>query len=180
MTDEQSFTPPAADFIANITRAQRTLHAFILSMVRKPADAEDVLQETNLVLWKKAAEFDPTRDFMPWAMRIAQLQSLAFLKKKPLAWQAFDEELLSVLASEAIDDWTETEKRRTALNGCLAKLPEQQRALIVKRYEPGGSVNAMSQERARRRKPCPRCCGASDTICCSASKARSSGSLTDE
>jgi len=38
-------------------------------MVRNAADADDVLQETNLVLWRKTADFDPAREFMPWAMR---------------------------------------------------------------------------------------------------------------
>jgi len=51
----------SAEFVAQITRYQRQLHSFILSMVWNPAEADDVLQETNLVLWEKAAEFDAGR-----------------------------------------------------------------------------------------------------------------------
>ena len=147
MVDSLDFVPPPAEFIADVTRAQRSLHAFIITLVRHAADADDVLQETNLVLWKKAAEFDRTRAFMPWAMRVAQLQSLAYLKKKQPARSAFDEELLSLIAAEAVEEWMEQERRRAALAGCLEKLPRTQRTLIARRYEPGGSVNAMSQER---------------------------------
>ena len=67
----------SAEFVTQITKVQRQLHAFILSMVWNPAEAEDVLQETNLVLWEKAAEYDPSRPFLPWAMRFAQFQAMA-------------------------------------------------------------------------------------------------------
>jgi len=147
MEKPAEFFPPSAEFIANVTRAQRTLHAFIVSMVRYAADADDVLQETNLVLWQKAAEFDPAREFLPWAMRVAQLQSMAYLKKKQPARVVFNEELLALVADEAIAEPADADARRVALAGCLQKLPEQQRALIAQRYEPGGSVNAMSGER---------------------------------
>ena len=42
----------SAEFVAQITKSQRQLHAFILSMVWNPVEADDVLQETNLVLWE--------------------------------------------------------------------------------------------------------------------------------
>ena len=40
----------SAEFVTEITRVQRQLHAFILTMVWNPIEADDVLQETNLVL----------------------------------------------------------------------------------------------------------------------------------
>jgi hypothetical protein len=55
--------PPSVDFLSCVSRAQRSLYAFILTLVRQSADAEDVLQETNVILWQKAAEFDATRPF---------------------------------------------------------------------------------------------------------------------
>lgn len=138
---------PSADFIAHITRAQRTLHAFILSIVRNAADADDVLQEANIVLWRKLDEYDSTREFMPWAMRIAQWQALALLKKKSRLRVTFDDELLALIAKEAIAESAETDPRRVALAGCLEKLTDWQRALIARRYEPGSSVNALAGER---------------------------------
>lgn len=147
MDDSLGFVPPPADFIADVTRAQRALHAFIITLVRNAADADDVLQETNLVLWKKAAEFDRTRPFMPWAMRVAQLQSLAYLKRKHPARRMFNEELLALIADEEVEEWAQEELRRAALAGCLEKLSSDQRRLIAQRYEPGSSVNVMSRER---------------------------------
>ena len=127
MPQDASPTPPPADFLSRVSRAQRSLYAFILTLVRQPADADDVLQETNLVLWRKAHEYDPTRDFMPWALRIAQLQSLAHLKREKRVPMTFAEPLLAVLADEAIQKREELDLRRHALTGCLQKLPERQR-----------------------------------------------------
>jgi RNA polymerase sigma-70 factor (ECF subfamily) len=110
-------------------------------LVRQPADAEDVLQETNVVLWRKAAEFDATRDFLPWALRIAQLQAMAHLKRQKRFPITFDEPLLGVLADEAIAEAWDLDVRRQALASCLQRLPERQRELIATRYEPVGSVN---------------------------------------
>ena len=45
-----------------ITRIQKSLYAFILSLLPNRNEAEDILQETNLILCKKANEFDPKKD----------------------------------------------------------------------------------------------------------------------
>lgn len=145
MSDSVLPSPPSADFLSRVSRAQRSLYAFILTLVRQPADAEDVLQETNLVLWQKAVEFDATRDFLPWALRIAQLQAMAHLKRQKRTPLTFDEPLLNVLAQEAIVEAEELDLRRHALAGCLEKLPDRQRELVARRYEPGGSVNELAR-----------------------------------
>lgn len=140
---EPSTPPPSAEFLAQVTRAQRTLYGFIATLIWGRADVEDVLQETNLVLWRKAAEYDPSREFMPWAMRIAQLQAMAYLKKhrrRPI----FDTDLLERIADESVTDRGEADSRRQALAACLQKLPEKHRQLVARRYEPGASVNAMA------------------------------------
>lgn len=138
---------PSADFVANITRSQRHLHAFIQTMIWNPADADDVLQEANLVLWRKADEFDATRPFMPWAMRIAQLQAMAWLKTRARTKQRLDDALLDTIAAEAMAEADELEPRRRALSDCLQRLSPVHRDLVARRYQPDGSVNDLAAER---------------------------------
>lgn len=137
----------SAEFITQITGAQRQLHAFILSVVWHSAEADDILQETNLVLWEKAGEFDASRPFLPWAMRFAQLQAMAWLKKKQRQQQrlVYDEGLIQLLAAETAADTVAFEARQHALATCLQKLPGPQRDLIARRYEPEASVNAIAE-----------------------------------
>jgi len=149
MSENTPTNPPSVDFLSRVSRAQRSLYAFILTLVRQPADAEDVLQETNIVLWQKAAEFDTSRDFLPWAFRIAQLQAMAHWKRQKRVPRTFDESLLAELADEAITAAAELDPRRQALAGCLQKLPEQQREWIARRYQPGGSVHELARQSGR-------------------------------
>ena len=140
-------TSPSAEFVGQISRAQRALHAFIFSLVRHAADADDVLQETNLVLWRKCGQFQPGTDFLAWAFRVAHFQVLAHRKRKQRAREHFDDELLAQLAAEAEERRTDFETRRQALAVCLQKLPQEHRALIAQRYEPEGCVNDMAAAR---------------------------------
>lgn len=134
----------SAEFVGQITRSQRQLHSFILSMVWNPAEADDVLQETNLVLWEKVSEFNPDRPFLPWAMRFAQFQALAWIKRRQRQRLVFDDDLARLLADEAVQEELTFEERREALATCLQKLPAEQRDLIARRYEPDSSVNALA------------------------------------
>ncbi len=135
----------SAEFVTQITRVQRQLHAFILSMVWNATEADDVLQQTNLVLWEKAAEFDVTRPFLPWAMQFAQWQALAWLKTRRRQQRVvIDDNLAKLLADEAAADEQMFEARRNALASCLQKLRPEQRELIARRYEPEASVTALA------------------------------------
>ena len=52
-------TDDSAEFVANIASIQRQLHTYIYSLAYHREDTEDILQETNYVLWKKADTFTP-------------------------------------------------------------------------------------------------------------------------
>jgi len=49
--------------------------------VGRSASAWDVLQETNLVLWKEQADFQPGTRFEARAYTVARFQVLAYLDK---------------------------------------------------------------------------------------------------
>ena len=45
-------------------------------------DAEDVFQESCIVLWQKFEEFQPQTNFVGWAMRIAQNKAMHFQRSR--------------------------------------------------------------------------------------------------
>lgn len=139
---------PDAKFIAEITAAQRQLHAFLSSVVWNIADADEVLQETNLALWRKADEYDPGRPFLPWAMRFAQIQVKAWLKRRERVPLVFDDVLIERLATDAVTDSPALDAMRRALADCLLKLSAEQRDLIMSRYEPDARVDALAAARS--------------------------------
>lgn len=137
----------SARFVAELTRCQRHLHAFICSVVWNLAEADDVLQETNLVLWQKADHYDDSRDFLTWAMRFAQLQSMAWLKRRHRLPDLLKPRVLELMVSEAIAEAAELDAHRRALSACIEKLPADHRSLIVRRYGGAASVNEMAAAR---------------------------------
>ncbi|MBA4186558.1 MAG: RNA polymerase subunit sigma-70 [Planctomycetaceae bacterium] len=135
----------AAAFVCEVTANQRRLYAFILSLVRIPNDADDVLQETNLVLWQKASEFTPGTNFTAWAFSIARFQVMAFRKRQKRSRESFDDTLIELLADDAEAHIDESDARRAALRGCIRKLRPEHAALIAERYEPGACVNEIAR-----------------------------------
>jgi RNA polymerase sigma-70 factor (ECF subfamily) len=135
-------------FLQHLTANQSRLYAYILTLLPDPDRANDVLQETNLVLWRKAGEFDAGLPFATWACKIAYFQVLALRRDLGREKLLFDDELIADLAREA-EPVEEPDRRQQALRRCLAKLSRSQRDLLERRYQPGGSVQGMAQALGR-------------------------------
>lgn len=132
------------EIVRHITACQSALYAYVCSLLGCSAAAADVLQETNVILWQKAAEYDADRPFLPWAYRIAYFQVLAHRKRQSRDRLLFDDELLIAIAEtmERSDDRAEDELQ--ALDGCISKLPPRQRELLDSKYARGDSLNSLA------------------------------------
>ena len=136
-------------FVQLMTEHQGRLYAYVLSLLGDRDQANDVLQETNLVLWRNAAEFQMGSNFRAWAFRVAHFQVMAHRQRQLRDRLVFDDELLAVLdpAAKAIDETYEDRQER--LTACLEELPEAQRDLLRQRYAEGLSLQAIA-DRVRR------------------------------
>ena len=132
-------------FVQLMTEHQGRLYAYVLSLVGDPDQANDVLQETNLVLWRTAGEFQMGSNFRAWAFRIAHFQVMAHRQRQLRDRLVFDDEMLVVLdpAAKAVDETYE--ERQERLTACLEKLPESQRELLRQRYADGLSLQAIAE-----------------------------------
>ena len=125
-------------FVERLTEAQSALYGCIHAMMAGAPAVADVLQETNRVLWKKAAEYDSSRTFLPWAYRVAHFEVLAHRKRQARDRLVFDEELMGLLADEYAQQ--SSSGALNALELCLQKLPVAQRELVESRYARGEAV----------------------------------------
>jgi len=123
-----------ARFVQNLTRCQPTLYAYITSLLPSYADIDDVLQQTNVVLWEKADSFEPGTNFDAWACRVAYYEVLSARKRAARSRLRFDDELLGTMAEELADRADGLESRRRALRECLGDVPDHQRVLLERRY----------------------------------------------
>src|SRR5262249_34859663 len=69
-------------FIRLLGQSHRSLHLYVMSLVPNRNDAEDILQQTNLVLWREFHQFEPGTNFTAWACRVAFNQVLAWRKRR--------------------------------------------------------------------------------------------------
>lgn len=123
-------------YLRLLTQHDRWLAAYVYSLVTSAADADDILQEVKVTLWKQFAKFEPDSNFRAWARKIATNQILNYRRseKKRSVSSSLDEAFIEAVAAE-IDQRAETlDLKAEALNLCLRKLPEAHRKIVVWRY----------------------------------------------
>ncbi len=67
-----------AEFAEQLARHHGQLLGYIYSLVRDLDDAEDLFQQTSLVLWDKFDQFDRSRSFVAWACGVARYEVTEF------------------------------------------------------------------------------------------------------
>lgn len=140
MTDSEK------EFISHITDWQNDLFSYLFTLLGDLHDSRDVLQETNLVLWRKMADFEPGSNFGAWAKRCAYYEALKFRRARQRDRHLFDDDLIALLVDEHELPGHDEEERRLALRDCLAQLPEQQRQIIDRRYRAEIPVRQLAAE----------------------------------
>lgn len=138
-----------AQFVQELTTNQNRMYAYIYSLLGDHHRARDVLQETNLVLWRKAAEFRPGAKFLPWAFAIARFQVMAHTRDRGRDRMVLDNEWIDLIATELEELSGQFEDMRDALRCCLAKLPDASRTLIDHRYFEGLSIRELAERQEK-------------------------------
>jgi RNA polymerase sigma-70 factor, ECF subfamily len=122
-------------FTEHLLQCQAELLRYIFALVRNGEDAQDVFQQTCMVLWDKFDEFDPSRNFLAWACGVARFKVRKFLTQHRRHEVQFSDEFAQRLAEAQIDSRpNEIETRQTMLSGCIEKLPSPQRELLMLCY----------------------------------------------
>lgn len=125
---------PEEHYVQSIIAIQTRLYAYLLTLLGDTEAADDVLQETNVVLCRKAEEFSSGTNFEAWAFQIARFQCMAHWRIRRRERLVFDSDALDQLASSIEQQLASTDLRTAALRRCLNELPRQQRSLIEERY----------------------------------------------
>lgn len=131
-------------FIQELTGHQNALFFYLVSLLGDVHEARNVLQETNLVLWRRSAEFADGSDFGAWSRTVAHYQVLAYLRDKKRDRHVFDADLLSRIAART-PPAKDAETRRVALRTCLAELPDHLRVMIGQRYGAGTTIQELTK-----------------------------------
>jgi RNA polymerase sigma-70 factor (ECF subfamily) len=133
-------------FVRLLGQNQRRVFLYVMTLVPNWNDAEEIVQETNLVLWREFGQFALGTNFAAWACKVAFHQVLAWRKKKQRDRLEFSPAFLDAVAQEAATVADRLEQRSQALAGCIAKLPDVQREMLRLRYSDGLSIETIAKQ----------------------------------
>lgn len=145
-----SDTEQTENFVQQLTESQGRLFGYVYSMLGEHSQAMDVVQETNLVLWRKKAEFRDGAPFMPWALAIARFQVLAHVRDQGRDKCLLDTELVAALSEETERQTDQLETMRLALRKCMSDLPPDKRVVLQLRYYRSMPIAEIAKSIGRR------------------------------
>src|SRR5918994_729009 len=131
-------------FVELMTHYQGRLYVYILSLIGDPDAANDVLQETNIVLWKESRQYVAGTNFKAWAFRIGHFQCMAHRQRRLRDRVVFSDEVVARLAIESKELDSSYEQRAARLGHCLEQIQPRSREALRLRYAEGIAVKEMA------------------------------------
>ncbi len=132
-------------FVRLLASHERTIYAYILSLVPNWADADDIFQETNIRLLRDFGKFDPNSSFAAWAIRVAYYQVLTWRKRAARRQLIFDDDVLRSIAERHKAFIPHAEFRQSALSECIKHLSTPSRELLGHCYAPDARVKEVAK-----------------------------------
>lgn len=148
--------PPASsdqqteDYLRLLAQHDRWLTTYVYSLVHHRADAEEILQDSKVGMWKQFGKFEPGTNFRAWARKFATNHILNYRRsEKRRPETVIDDEFIEAIANEIDRRAATLDGRADALQTCLRKLPEAHRRIIVWRYYEDCGVEEIAAKSER-------------------------------
>lgn len=137
------------EFVQLLTSEQFRLHRYIYVLLGNTEAASNVLQDTNVALWRKADSFEMGTNFSAWARKVAYWEVQAYLRDRGRDRHVFGEKLVEQLAGLEEEEDPQELEVRVALRHCLQGVSKSNRELLRMRYEEGLTVSRLADEVGR-------------------------------
>lgn len=122
-------------FTAIIKKYQEKLYWHVRRMVVDHDDANDVLQNVFIKVWKGLENFREDSQLYTWLYRIATNESLTFLdQQKRRTAVSFDEVEAGLSNKIKAEEGFDAQRLEWKLQLAIQQLPEKQRAVFTLRY----------------------------------------------
>ncbi len=142
-------TSSTEEFVRVYSRSQNRIMRFIQCLVPKYSEAEDILQETSAILWRKWPEFQRDKDFVKWACGIARLEVFRMLRQNKKSGQYLNEEVLNLVAEAALAEAVDIDRfaaAEAALKSCIQELAQTEKRILQLRYHQERTIVEIAEE----------------------------------
>lgn len=125
------------EFVSELTAHQSALQAFVISLMPGDNGVDEVIQRTNITLWRKRESYQLGTNFRAWSFECAKWTLRAYLKEKKRAnWLIVDDELTQAITDRMVERIPELSSApQVALRMCLGQLRPIDRDLLLSHYE---------------------------------------------
>lgn len=117
-----------------VNQYSQQLYWKIRSIVFHHEDADDVLQNTFLKVWKNLRTFEGKSKLSTWLYRIAINEALDFLRKKKVQLEVRTDSDFSIANSLLADEYFDGDLGQALLQEAISTLPDVQRTVFTLRY----------------------------------------------
>ena len=118
-----------------VTKYQRKVYWQVRRIIIDHDDANDVVQNTFIKVWKGLSGFRQDSNLYTWIYRIAANESLTFLKQQKKRMQvSIDDEESNVGDTLKADTHYEGNKMQLKLQEAIATLPDKQKLVFTMKY----------------------------------------------
>ena len=124
--------------------SQKNLYAFILASVHNYNDADDILQDTATVMWRKFDEFDEDTSFVAWGISISKNLIKKYYSQRKRTRVQFGAALAKKISERMENSADQLKSRQEALRLCSRKLTNAGRTMIDMRYSKGMTIKAIA------------------------------------
>lgn len=112
---------------------QDRVYWHVRRMVHYHEDADDVVQNTFVKVWKGLSRFEGAASLYTWIYRIATNEAITLLRKRRRQLDVeTDQEILH--GHIAADRYFDGDRAQVLLKAAIAQLPERQKAVFLMRY----------------------------------------------
>jgi RNA polymerase sigma-70 factor (ECF subfamily) len=137
------------EFMTLFTRYQRHVYCYIRSLVPRSSDLEEVVQQTNAVLWEKFGCFKTGTNFLAWALTVARFEVLNYRARQGRAELLFSDEFLEEVAASAAANSDGMALRLETMADCREELSHSDKDLLDRRYTPGATSRSVADALGR-------------------------------
>lgn len=120
------------------------LQRFVYGITKQPALVEDILDDTMMVVWRKAYTFNHTAKVSTWIFAIAYRQALKALKRLG-SWEETELDERMDASAPGPDDALQQQELRKHLDDALGVLSPEQRAVMELTYYFGYACREIAQ-----------------------------------
>lgn len=131
---ERNYSNRNEEYLHILGQHEFALAAFVHAIAPSWHDAEEILQETRITLWREFDKYQPGSDFCAWAFVVAHYLAKTYFKRRQRSRRILSDEVVRSILAKTTRVPVETDQRLAALAECMRKLSRDNIAFLRRRY----------------------------------------------